>query len=539
MGGNPARGSEIEPSYERTAHVHSNMPTDWLCCAYLRKSREDDERDRSGKSKGEITEETLERHKRIIEGLARDNGHVIAHWYTEVKSGETIEGRDEIKLLLADLAAGKWDAVYGIEASRLGRGGGGDQEKIVNAFRYTDTWLLTEEKNFNPNSKSDMKQLKIELRSSEDELDSITARLIRGKTRSAEEGRWQATGRTPYGWIAVRIRGIWQLRPDENHPHMLRIYDLLEAGYGFSAIADIYNREHVPTARGGYHWTAAAVRAITLNPANCGYVRYGQRHVQRVFDPETFEVRKVRVKNDNPIIVKGLHYGTGGISKERFDRITAKFTESARVHSDKELKNPLAGILRCGKCGYSMSYHKMRSGNDAPFFYQHKRPKSMTRECDGCRGARATLVMEVLIDTLKEIIDDIDMRIGSDDGASEYETRISSLKTALDKEEAARSRAMEAFEAGIYSIDELKDRKEKADRNIKDIEREISELKPPQYTPEMIISLHECIDLLTDDSISAQSKNDLLKSLIDRIDYYNDTEPYVMPNKVHLDIFLR
>lgn len=163
----------------------------------------------------------------------------------------------------------------------------------------------------------------------------------------------------------------------------------------------------------------------------------------------------------------------------------------------------------------------------------------MTRECDGCRGARATLVMEVLIDTLKEIIDDIDMRIGSDDGASEYETRISSLKTALDKEEAARSRAMEAFEAGIYSIDELKDRKEKADRNIKDIEREISELKPPQYTPEMIISLHECIDLLTDDSISAQSKNDLLKSLIDRIDYYNDTEPYVMPNKVHLDIFLR
>lgn len=519
--------------------MHFNMPNDWLCCAYLRKSREDEERDRSGKSKDEITKETLERHRRIIDGLANDYGHSISRWYTEVKSGETIADRDEIKLILADIAAEKWNAVYVVEASRLGRGGGGDQEKIVNAFRYTGTWLITEDKIYDPNSKADMKQLKNELRNSEDELDSITARLIRGKVRSAKEGRWQSTGRTPYGWMAVRIRGIWQLRPDENHPHMLRIYDLLESGYGFSAIADIYNREHIPTARGGYHWTAAAVRAIALNPANCGYVRYGQRHVQRVFDPETFEVHKVRVKNDDPIIVKGLHYGTGGISKERFDRITAKLTESARVHAGRKLLNPLAGILRCGKCGYSMNYHQMSTGKSKAYFYQHKHQKAMVRECDGCRGARATLVMDVLIETLKQTIDDIEMRIGSDDGTSEYENNLSSLRTALKKEEAARSRAMEAFEAGIYSIDELKHRKEKADRNIAVIEREISELKPPQYTPETIISLHQCIDLLTDDSISAQSKNDLIKSLIDRIDYYNDTEPYVMPNKVHLDIFLR
>ena len=515
------------------------QPSNWVCCAYLRKSREDDSRASSGIPKEEITKETLARHRRIINGLADENQHKISQWYTEVKSGETSEGRDAIKLLLSDLASGKWDAVYVVEASRLGRGGGADQEKIVNAFRYTGTWLITEDKRYDPESKSDMKQLKNELRSSEDELDSITARLIRGKVRSAKEGRWQSTGRTPYGWTAVRIRGIWQLRPDENHPHMLRIYDLLEAGYGFSAIADTYNREHVPTARGGYHWTAAAMRAIALNPANCGYVRYAQRHVQRVFDPETFEVHKVRVLNEDPIIVKGLHYGTGGIPKERFDRITRRLTESARVHAGRELLNPLAGILRCGKCGYSMNYHQMSSGKSKAYFYQHKRPKAMTRECDGCRGARATLVMEVLIETLKRTIDDIEMRIGSDDGTSEYESRLSSLRTALEKEEAARSRAMEAFEAGIYSIDELKDRKDKADRNIRSIEREMSELKPPQYTPGMIVSLHECIDLLTDDSIAAQSKNDLLKSLIARIDYYNDTEPYVLPNKIHLDIFLR
>lgn len=519
--------------------MYSNMPTDWLCCAYLRKSREDEERDWSGKSKDEITKETLERHRRIIEGLARDNDHVIAHWYTEVKSGETIDGRDEIKLLLADIAAGKWNAVYVVEASRLGRGGGGDQEKIVNAFRYTDTWLITEDKIYDPNSKSDMKQLKNELRSSEDELDSITARLVRGKLRSAKEGRWQATGRTPYGWKAVRIKGLWQLRPDENHKHMLRIYDLLDDGVGCTTIASMFNNERVPTARGGYHWSDTAIRAIALNPANCGYVRYQQRRVMRVFDPDTFEVHKVRVKNDEPIIEKGLHYGTGGISKERFDRITSQFEQSARVHAGRELKNPLAGILKCGKCGYAMDYHLMSSGQGKEYFYQHKVSRAMIRECSGCRGAKSSLVMDVLVETLRQIIDDIEMHIKSDDGKEEYEKRMESLRSALEKAESARARAMEAFEAGIYSIDELKDRKTDADSRIKQIEREIADAKPPTYTPDMAFTIHECIDLLLDDGISAKAKNDMLKSIVKRIDYHNSTEPNASPNNVHLEIFLR
>ncbi len=142
------------------------QPSNWVCCAYLRKSREDDSRASSGIPKEEITKETLARHRRIINGLADENQHKISQWYTEVKSGETIDGRDAIKLLLSDLASGKWDAVYVVEASRLGRGGGADQEKIVNAFRYTGTWLITEDKRYDPESKSDMKQLKNELRSS-------------------------------------------------------------------------------------------------------------------------------------------------------------------------------------------------------------------------------------------------------------------------------------------------------------------------------------------------------------------------------------
>ena len=129
--------------------MKSEMPRTWACCAYLRKSREDEERERFGKG------ETLARHKRIIESLAMENGHEIKEWYPEMVSGETIAGRHEIKRLLTDLADGKWDAVYVVEASRLGRGGGADQEKIINAFRYTDTYLITEMKTYDPHSRGD------------------------------------------------------------------------------------------------------------------------------------------------------------------------------------------------------------------------------------------------------------------------------------------------------------------------------------------------------------------------------------------------
>lgn len=513
--------------------MYDSMPADWLCCAYLRKSREDEEREKQGKYK------TLERHKAILESLSSDNGHKIAQWYPEIVSGETIEGRPEVKKLLADLASGKWDAVYVVEASRLGRGGGSDQEKIVNAFRYTNTWLVTEEKVYDPSSKADMRQLKNDLRSSEDELDSITTRLTRGKYRSAQEGRWQATGRTPYGWRAVRIAGLWQLRPDENHCHMLRIYDLLESGLTPWDVANIYNAEGIPTPRGGDHWTAAIVRAIALNPANCGYVVFGKHKTMRVFDPETFETKKVRVQNDKPVMVKGLHYGTGGISEERFERITGRLVESAHLRKGLELKNPLARLLKCGKCGYAMNHHRMSSGKSYGYFYQHPAKRNMTRECDGCRGARDDLVMDTLVASLRSLCTDIELRIKADNRASEHEAHIEAMRKELEKVRAARSRAMEAYEAGAYTIAELKARKDEAEKRMESIERAIKDAKPPKYTPELVVSINKCIDMLLDDTVSVQVKNDFLKSVIGRIDYYNDTPPFVHDNKVHLEIFLR
>ena len=149
----------------------------------------------------------------------------------------------------------------------------------------------------------------------------------------------------------MRIRGAWQLEPDNNHDNMLRIYDMLEAGDGFATIAATFNREGIPTLRGGEHWTPSAIQYIARNPANCGYVVYGVHKTRRVFDPDTFEVHKVKEKNDKPLIYQGLHFGKGGIPPERFEKIIGRRAQDARIQKDRQIRNPLATLLRCGKCG--------------------------------------------------------------------------------------------------------------------------------------------------------------------------------------------
>ena len=513
-------------------------PSAALCFAYLRKSREDYDREKSARARGE-TYDTLERHERLVRAMAAENGHTLSHIYREVVSGETIKDRPEATAMLDAVAHNLWDYCYVVEASRLGRGGGADQERIINAFRYTGTWILSDGKDYDPNSDKDMQQLKNDLRSSEDEYESINRRLTRGKYSAARDGRWLATGRAPCGWRAVRIKGVWQLEPDpESHGHMLRIYDLMEAGLGFAAIARIYNEEGVPTPRGGKRWTAASVRAIAMNRVNCGYVVYGARKTIKVLDTETYAARKTNVVNDDPLIERGLHYGTGGISEERFERLTSSHREASRQRKGLKLKNPLASILRCGKCGYAMSYHIMNcKAEKRTYYYSHKHRRDALRPCEGCRGVKASMVMDSLIEALKAICNDVSLSLGDDGGMAEHQRHLDAIRAELAKQEETRSRVMDAYESGAYTVKELKERKDGIDNRIKELQKALRESAPPSYSEETIVSIHECIDALSGDA-SPQSVNDLLRAIIDHIDYYDDSTEWGK-HDIRLEVFLR
>ena len=233
---------------------------------------------------------------------------------------------------------------------------------------------------------------------------------------------------------------------------------------------------------------------------------------------------------------RGLHYGKGGIDEERWERITGNILSAARVHWGKELKNPLSTLLVCGKCGYSMT---MRNANGS-YYYDHKVARLMTRPCEGCHGARMDMVVDAVVSALLAICTDVEAYIQGNDGRAAFEAHRDALNTAIRNARISRERVMDAYEAGAYDIMELKRRLGDVDAKIAALEAELADAQPPAYTPDTVVSIRECIEMLRTDELSAREKNDFLKRIIRRIEYYNDTPPGKRTTDgLRLEVYLR
>ena len=113
---------------------------------YLRKSRADIELEAVTK------EDTLRRHKTLLQDLAKNRSLKIVEYYEEVVSGETIADRPEMQRLLRDIYQNKYTGVLVVEIERLARGDTKDQGIVADAFKYTDTLIITPTKTYDPNN---------------------------------------------------------------------------------------------------------------------------------------------------------------------------------------------------------------------------------------------------------------------------------------------------------------------------------------------------------------------------------------------------
>ena len=104
---------------------------------YLRKSRADIEAEARGEG------ETLAKHEKALTELAKRQGLLIVKRYREIVSGENIASRPQMQALLADVNDGKYDGVLVVEIERLARGDTIDQGVVAQAFKTSQTKIIT------------------------------------------------------------------------------------------------------------------------------------------------------------------------------------------------------------------------------------------------------------------------------------------------------------------------------------------------------------------------------------------------------------
>lgn len=493
-----------------------------LYCVYLRKSRRDLELEALGHG------DTLARHAQALAELASRLGIHIARTYREVVSGDTIAERPEVRLLLEDVNAGKWDGVLAMDVDRLGRGDSMDQGLIMQSFYYSGTLIITPDKVYDPADDADAEFMEIKLFFARREYQMIKKRMQRGRIASVMDGCYLAP-RAVYGYDRVRLTGRkgWTLQINPEKAEIVRtVYRWYAEGMdgknvGANSIARRLNDMGLRTDLGN-RFTADSIRSMLRNPTYVGKIQWNQR--QEATRIENGVRVKSRPKSDNYILIDGRHEPI--IDPELFDRVQNMFaSHEKRPKNDMaRVANPLGGLVVCPFCG-----HHLQAKGDP-----HRRGGLLYCPTPSCptSGAYIFAVEDAVLEILTAWRDEFSLKLSQTTPAARDAAAIEAARQQLTLQREAFTarlhRHYDLLEQGVYSVDEFRERRAKVNAQIADIDRSIAALDHTPANDPIAALLPQITTVLNSyrTAPDAESKNTLLRSVIDHITYHKTQRGY-------------
>lgn len=482
---------------------------------YLRKSREDFDAEKRGEG------ETLARHEKILKGLTEEQGLNVVKVYKEVVSGETIQDRPMMQKMMKEVYAGKYKGVIVVKPDRLSRGDLENMGYIMNGLKFSGTLLVTPGMTYDVlNNKFHEQMLEMQLFNSKQEYRAIVARMQEGKMLSIREGNYMGS-LPPYGYdIITPDRWTRTLKPNADAENVIRIFewfvnDRLNPG----EIARRLYSLGIPTLTGNPEWHRATVKDILKNNLYTGKIRWFRRKCSRELDENgNISKKKRRHESEKYLIVQGKHPAI--ISDEMFEKAQELFCGNVPVAAGGTIRNPLAGLLRCSNCGRVMCYQTYPNRTTLP---RYSHPESQACKM---KSVFAAEVMNILCQALREYIADFEFKVsnaGRIEEINKHKIEHDRLVNELEKAKQKRRRLFDDYDDGVYTAEEFKERKAVwADR----IERMSNELdnimrnKPEEIDyKEKAIKFQHVLDALQDEETPAKIKNELLKEILQRIDF--------------------
>lgn len=481
----------------------------------LRKSRSDLELEQIEKL------ETLAKHEEILTELASKMKLNIVETYREVVSGDSLEYRPEMRRLINDLYKGKYKGVLVMSLDRLARGNAKDQGIITEAFKVTNTQIITPQKIYDPNNMSDEDFIDFGLFMARFEYKAITRRMNVGKMQAIRNGNFMGS-QAPYGYdIDKRGRNDRTLKPNEHSEIIKMIFnwytiDKLSAGEIARKLTDM----KVPTPSNKKEWNRGTIKEIVNNEIYIGKIKWQNRKIVKEYENGHIVRKNKRQKGYQ--LYDGRHPAL--VSEKQFN--DAKLLAgSAPKNAKSKLINPLASILKCKHCGKAMLMQNFKKA----------RSRITHRESKICKVKSAYFddVYNSLILALKQEVEDFEFKL-----TNEYEVQkqqeqakiLEMLKKELQALEEQQEELYNLLERKVYTEKIFIKRNSKIQNEIEELENKIEELNAVEEVnySERIIKLKDVIETLQNDSVDAKYKNDMLKEVITRIDYSIENENLIL-----------
>ena len=473
---------------------------------YLRKSRAEELTD--------STAEVLARHREILQALAERMELEVSAVYEEVVSGESLAAREQMQRLLSGVRAGQFAGVLCMDIDRLGRGGMADQGTILDAFRLSETKIITPDKIYDLNDESDEELTEFKAFMARREYKIIRKRMTRGLMQTVRSGGYVAN--PPYGYRKVRIGKLPSLEIVEDEARFVRLaFDRYCEGVGAHVIAQELNALGSVPRRNGT-WVQSTVRQLLRNPTYKGMIAWNRvKH----FKPGSHGQDRhhvVHMKEEDWILVPGLHPAI--IEPEQWDRVQQIRKEKwIPPNYTGQIANPFSGVVVCGKCGKNiqrmvtkgMDYlHCTKGGCCAMAKLEYVEQAAMAAVGDRLEQLRTEAAGsapadnasdEALLQTYEKELAKLDARLPRlheflEDGTYDRATFRARLD-ALNKEKSSLLEMQAAVKMRMHQREEA------------DLSRAIAEL-------ENLLDLYPTLD--------AAGKNKLLKSTFRKITYYKE-----------------
>lgn len=481
-------------------------------CIYLRKSRKDEEM-------GE--DEALKRHEQILLNLSKNQNLEITKIYREIVSGDTISQRPEMQKLLNDVSSKIYKGVLVIEVERLARGNTIDQGIVAETFKFSNTKIITPNKIYNPSNEFDEEYFEFGLFMARREYKLINRRLQRGRLSSVNEGNYIGSI-PPFGYDKIKIENNHTLKINETQSKIVElIFNLYtENNMGVSKITNYLNSLNVKPPK-NKEWAVSTIQSILKNPVYIGKIRWNSRPTVSII--ENGKIKKTRPRSKEHIIVKGLHKPI--ISEEQFkkaENIMLSFSISPSK-KDNKLKNPLAGIVKCGLCGRNMIRRA----------YTTKQNETLMCSYVSCNNISSPLkiVEEKLFKIIEQYTQDYTLEIekkATTDSKTNLEILINNFKKNKGKINLQLNKLYDLLEQGVYDTSTFTERSKILNTKnneindiIKKLEIEFSSYKSSNIDDTFVEDFQNFNEIYHKEK-DITLKNNMLKEIIDYVVYKKD-----------------
>lgn len=327
---------------------------------------------------------------------------------------------------------------------------------------------------------------------------NLSGEVKRGMTEKVERGG--AVSIPAFGYDIVDKEYV--VNP-VTAPIVQQIYADYLNGMGSLQIAHKLNDMGIRTTRGN-QWENRTVDYVLRNPVYIGKIRWNPTgRTRRNYD------------DPNIMITNGHHEPI--IDEDSFNKVQAVYEVNAKMHSryahgdGKKYMYMLHGLVKCSDCGASLSMSARGQGLQCIRYAKG--------QCKTSHYISVKKLNEMVIGTIEACFKTGVFQVIVKNVQPSAEPAQIDVEALIEQELKKYARIKEAFEAGVYTVDELRESRALIDERINALRAQ--EIKPKRNETDLRKKIIEenknVVQALRDPAVSEEEKNELLHSFVDRI----------------------